>query len=468
MMLNNLLLNTDSYKASHWVQYPPNTRKIVSYIESRGGTYDRTVFFGLQIFIKTYLESPITKEMIDEAEMFWAAHGEPFNRAGWEHILNVHNGYLPLKINAVPEGTVVPTRNVLVTIENTDEECFWLPSHIETSILRAVWYPTTVATISWSIKQVIRKALEETADVEALGGLPFKLHDFGARGVSSFESAGLGGAAHLVNFMGTDNVTGALFAKRYYYNAEGMPGFSIPAAEHSSITSWGRDGEVDAYRNMIKQFGGKYPLFAVVSDSYNIFKAVEEMWGGELKDEVLNCGSLLVVRPDSGVPAEIVLKVAQLLDKTFGSTTNSKGFKVLNGVRIIQGDGINEESIKDILANLIGAGFSSDNLAFGMGGALLQHCDRDTQKFAMKASAALIGDQWVDVVKDPITDQGKRSKKGQLMLYRDLTTGEVFTDLVGVASTNTEEMLQTVYLNGKLVKEFNFEEIRATANSYRK
>jgi len=457
----NIILNTDSYKASHWLQYPPKTETVFSYIESRGGKYDKTVFFGLQGFLKEYLSKPITQVMIDEAEIFWKLHGEPFNKAGWQYILEKHNGYLPLRIKAVAEGTVVPVHNVLATIENTDPECFWLTSYVETAILRAIWYPTTVATQSHSIKQVIREYLQETADEEALGGLPFKLHDFGARGVSSYESAEIGGAAHLVNFMGTDTVAGVLYAMKQY-NEKDMVAFSIPAAEHSSITSWGRSNEADAYRNMLKQFGGKFPIIAVVSDSYDIYRAVGEMWGDELKELVVNSGSTLVVRPDSGKPAEVVAKVALLLDSKFGHTMNSKGYRVLNNVRIIQGDGINEDSIRDILSTLRGYGFSSDNVAFGMGGALLQQVNRDTQKFAYKASAAYIDGQWIDVYKDPVTDSGKTSKKGRLMLYRDTDTGGYYT-APELTSAKAEAMLETVFENGKVLKEYTFTQVRANA-----
>ena len=334
MNLNNLLLNTDSYKASHWLQYPPNTTSVFSYIESRGGKYNKTVFFGLQIFLKEYLSKPVTMEDIEEAANFYAAHGEPFNREGWEYIVREHNGFLPLIIRAVPEGTVVPTHNILAAVENTDPNCFWLTSYVETALLRAVWYGTTVCTNSYSSKQVIKRYLEETAD--NLEGLPFKLHDFGARGVSSFESAGIGGAAHLVNFMGTDTIVGARYAM-HYYNTDDMVAFSIPAAEHSTMTSWGgREGEVNAMRNMLKQFAGPGKLVAVVSDSYDIYNAVEHLWGEELKQEVLNSGATVVVRPDSGHPPTVVLKIAQLLDKKFGSTVNTKGYKVLDPhVRII-------------------------------------------------------------------------------------------------------------------------------------
>ena len=187
--MQNLILNTDSHKTSHFVQYPQGAEFVSSYIESRGGVHASTVFFGLQMFIKQYLTKPITLADIDEAEMICAAHGVPFNRDGWMHILTVHNGYLPLEIEAVPEGTEVPTGNVLVQVINTDPTCAWLTSYIETALLRAVWYPTTVATVSKACQNIIAGYLDETAD--NLNGLPFKLHDFGARGASSEETTRL-------------------------------------------------------------------------------------------------------------------------------------------------------------------------------------------------------------------------------------------------------------------------------------
>ena len=176
----NLLLNVDSYKASHYLQYPPNTTRVSSYVESRGGDFDRTLFFGLQAFLKGYLCTPFSKSDIDEATELFAAHGLPFHRAGFEHILSAHGGYLPLSIQALPEGTVVPTHHALVQVQNTDPSAFWLTSYLETSLLRAVWYPTTVATISHHARKLIGRYLSETADTT--DGLPFKLHDFGARG----------------------------------------------------------------------------------------------------------------------------------------------------------------------------------------------------------------------------------------------------------------------------------------------
>lgn len=455
----NLLLNADSYKASHFLQYPPNTTQAFSYIESRGGEFNYTVFFGLQIFLKEYLSRPITQTDIEIAEKIWLAHGEPFNRAGWEYILQQHGGKLPVRIKALAEGSIVPTSQVLMTIENTDEACFWLPSFLETSLLSAVWYGTTVATLSRHVKEIIHAALEKTGDT---AGLPFKLHDFGQRGVSSFESAGIGGAAHLINFMGSDTMNGILTIMHYYDSVTEMPAFSIPAAEHSTITSYGRDKEVDAYRMMLRQFAKPNSLVAIVSDSYDIFNAVSEIFGKTLRQEIIDSGATVIIRPDSGVPDEIVLETLIRLDAAFGSKMNAKGYKVINHVRIIQGDGINIDSIEKIINTFVAAGYSADNVAFGMGGGLLQQLNRDTLRFAMKCSAVLVDGVWRDVYKDPITDQGKRSKKGRLSLVKT-ATGTIQSKRIEEIQANDTELLHTVFENGELYHTQSFAQVRAQA-----
>lgn len=460
-MKRNLILATDSYKASHWKQYPAGTEGMQSYIEARGG--DHLVFFGLQIFIKDYLLTPITQADIDEAAEFFEAHGEPFNREGWEYILNTYKGYMPVTIKAVPEGTVTKNQNCLLTICSTDPKCFWVASYLETILLRAIWYGSTIATISWDCKQVIKDFLERTSD--NMEQLAFKLHDFGARGVSSGESAAIGGAAHLVNFMGSDTVEGVLLANRYY--KAGMAGFSIPAAEHSTITSWGKENEVEAYRNMLKQYGGPGKLVAVVSDSYDIFKACE-LWGTELKADVEALGAVggtLVIRPDSGDPAPTVRACIEILMEKFGYTTNSKGYKVLPPyVRVIQGDGINKASINEILATLKWAKLAADNVAFGMGGALLQHSNRDSFGFAMKCCAVLVNGKWVDVFKEA---RGKESKRGRLTLVKG-EDGFAKTVRLDDADWTEKSLLKTVYTMSKKLYEpcveyTTFDEVRARA-----
>lgn len=450
----SIITNTDSYKFSQYNQYPEGTTNVYSYIESRGGTWKQTVFFGLQIFLKEYLSNPITQADIDFAEVLATAHGEPFYREGWEYILRQHEGKLPLRIKAVPEGSIVPVKNVLATVENTDPNCAWLTSYVETSLLRSVWYPTTVATNSYESKRIIFDYLKQTGD-ESL--IDFKLHDFGARGVSSFESAGIGGLAHLVNFKGTDTVSALLYGKEYY--GIDVAGFSIPAMEHSTVTSWGRTNETDSYRNMVNTYGKPGSIFACVSDSYNIYDACHK-WGTVLKDDVINSGATLVVRPDSGYPPEVVIDCIKILDSHYGHTVNEKGYKILNHVRIIQGDGICQDMIDRILYRAMNAGYSADNIAFGQGGKLLQSIDRDTQKFAMKCSSVQVNGEYRDVYKSPITDMGKESKKGRVTLYQN--SNGYFTDLEG--RTDAQEVLETVFENGKIIKNYTFDEVRRNAS----
>ena len=445
----SIILNSDSYKYSMFNQYPEGTEIVYSYIESRGGKWDSTLFFGLQAFIKEYLLNPITKDDIDLAEEIIREHGEPFYREGWEYILNVHGGRLPVVIKAVPEGTIVPVKNVLVTIENTDPKCFWLTTFLETALLRAVWYPTTVATNSYESKKIILKWLEKNGDDN---DIDFRLHDFGARGVSSLESSALGGAAHLVNFRGTDNVASLVLLNRWY--SAGCAGFSVPAMEHSTVTSWGRENEIASYLNMIRK--NPNGIVSIVSDSYDIYRACH-YYGSVLKQDIIDNNVQLVVRPDSGIPNVIVTGCLEILDSYFGHTVNSKGYKVINNVRVLQGDGINGKMIDLILETADSYGYSADNILFGQGGALLQQLDRDTQKWAMKCSAIRVNGEWRHVFKDPVTDPGKTSKKGRVTLYKD--NGKYHS---GVEDWPTP-VLETVFENGKLIKEYTFEEVRKNA-----
>lgn len=456
-MLDNILLLTDSYKVSHWRQYPPGTQRVFSFLEARkGGRHAEVTFFGLSYLIQKHLRGRVvTPEKIDEAERFFLAHfGDAtlFNRAGWERIVDVHGGRLPVEIKAIPEGTTVPTGNVLLTIENTDPALPWLVNYLETLLVQ-VWYPTTVATQSRAMKADLKAALSMTGDPNGLG---FKLHDFGYRGSTSVESAAIGGCAHLVNFMGTDTMAALELADKYYF--EPMAGFSIPAAEHSTITSWGRAREREAYENMLDQ----YPkgLVAVVSDSYNIYEAVQEIWGQQLRDKVLARDGVVVIRPDSGDPPFVILTLLRSLGATFGYTTNEKGFRVLNPkVRLIQGDGIDHEMLTRIISAMVAAGWSLDNIAFGSGGGLLQKVNRDTDRFAMKCSAVQIDGEWHGVMKSPVGERFKQSKPGRLALLKD-ENGQFYTQAF-VANENN--LLQTVFRNGSVFYLPTLAEIRARA-----
>jgi len=458
-MFKNRLLLADSYKHSHHLQLPKGTTHSFSYIESRGGVFDETLVFGLQAFLKEYLAAPVTLDEVLEAQAIVVAHGLPFNTEGWKHILLEHGGKLPLEIRAVPEGTLVPNKNVLLTITNTDPLVPWLPSFMETALLRAFWFPTQVATTSFRIKQIIKEFLEETGDVV---GLPFKLHDFGARGVSSEESAALGGCAHLANFMGTDTMS-ALIAARRYYN-EPMAGFSIPASEHSTMVVLGPNaGELKQFENMIDQFAGPGKIYACVSDGFDIYNAAKTQWGDKLKQKLIDAGGTLVIRPDSGDPLLVNIKLMEILLEKFGFTVNAKGFKVLNTVRLIQGDGVNENTVRSILTAFMARGWSADNIAFGMGGALLQNHTRDDNKWAMKCSAIKVNGEWIDVAKDPITDPGKKSKKGLLDLTYNQFNMQYKTERY--FELTADSALRTVFLNGDILIDEDLATIRNRADN---
>lgn len=459
--MNNLILHADSYKYSHYLQYPPGTTYISSYIEPRGvdknGLFsfwldrsgiregaDEVVNFGLGAYIQEYLTNPITKADIEEAAELLAPHGEPFNREGYKELVDKYGGFVPMKIEALPEGTIMPLRTCQVQFVNTDPKFAWLTSMLETTAHRAIWYGSTVATLSRECKKVIYKFLKKTSDFPD-ENIPFKLHDFGGRGASSGETAMLGGMAHLVNFMGTDTIE-AIVGARKYYN-EPMAGYSIPAAEHSTITAWGEDHEEDAYLNMLTQFGGPGKIVAVVSDSYNIYNSVENIWGGSLKDAVIQNGGTLVIRPDSGDPLIVVPKIMELLGVKFEFEVNTKGYKVLpKYLRVIQGDGVNYHSITSILEALEKAGWSTENIAFGMGGALLQKVNRDDLMYAMKANAKCVNGVWTDVYKKPVDDPEKQSKAGILAVYKP-KDGRLKT-VRKEALWIQENLLQTYYING--------------------
>jgi nicotinamide phosphoribosyltransferase len=468
--MKSLILKSDSYKFTHNPQYPKGTTKVISYLESRGGIFDNTVFYGLQFLLKKHFEGVVvTRQDVDKAKKIIDNHIGPniFNYEGWLRIVNVHGGKIPIRIKAVPEGTVLKTSNVLMTVENTDEELPWITNFCE-SILLQLWYPITVSTLSREIKKNIIKYLKKTTSYskEEIQNLcKFSLNDFGYRGASSDESAAIGGSAHIVNFSGSDNIS-AIDLIMTYYNTDEMLAFSIPASEHSTITSWGEENEVKAYENMLDA----YPtgIRACVSDSYNILRACEELWGGQLRDKVLNLNGRLVIRPDSGDPVQTLKKVFNILWDKFGGRTNSKGFKVIDDhVRVIQGDGVNYESIIEILDMMVEEGFSAENIVFGMGGALLQKVDRDTQKFAFKCCSITINGEERDVQKHPlevdkygnIVKSFKTSKKGHLKLIETVNGFETVQE----AKDDEGDVMVKVFENGHLLVDYNFQEIRQRA-----
>jgi len=510
--LTSMIVNADSYKVSHWSQYPEGTEYVTSYIEARssqyakefGEEYDYSEFFGLQAFMKDYLSVPIEQVDIDIAEILCEMHGEPFNKAGWQYIVDEHGGKLPIEIKALPEGTIAGTSNAMVQIKNTDPECYWLTSYVETAMLRAVWYPTTVATQSRITKEICHSYLDETCD-DPESVINFMLHDFGARGVSSTESSAIGGMAHIVNFMGTDTMMGMVAAMRHYYpdfeeflsenpdepkqallallkkmKAEGTPppAFSVEASEHSTMTIEGEAGEESQIKALIdKAKEGR--IVSIVSDSYDYWRTVKELYGDKFKDDIKEAGAnggRVVIRPDSGDPVEVVIKTLEMLEECYADemTENEKGYKVLPPyLRVLQGDGIDPKSLKAILQAAKEKGFSAENLVFGMGGGLLQKVNRDHNNFAMKACQAEIRDpqtgelQCFDIFKNPVTADPnfvKKSKRGDLGTIWD---GVAFqTKRMEELGPDEKDAMLPVFRDGEILRTYSFDEVRAHAEYF--
>lgn len=455
---------TDSYNASHYLMYPPKTTEVSGYIEARSNSiFPNISFFGLQYYLKEYLQN-ISKNLrntdLDLVESRWNAHGLPFNKEGWEIIVDDYDGYLPLEIQGVPEGSWIPRGNVLVQCRNTDPRLFWLPTWVETSLVQNTWFGSTVATISKECKINIYNHLVETGCESIDQVLPWTVHDFGLRGVSSFESGCLGGTAHLTNFSGSDTYPANDFI-RTYYGMKDMPSGSIPASNHAVITSWGGPAfEPQAFQNILNTFLKDGKVVACVSDSYDLWNAID-MWGTKFKDQIVNSGGRLVIRPDSGNPVEIVPKAIKELMLHFGYTVNKKGYMVLpNCVRVIWGDGIDPEYIDAVLRAMSLRGLAAENVVFGMGGALLQLVNRDMGSFAFKVNEVVVDGKRRPVFKNPATGQDKSSKPGRQALMK--LNGEYVTVPESILGNN-KNYLEDVYRDGDILIEYSFQEIRERA-----
>jgi nicotinamide phosphoribosyltransferase len=478
MLSDNFILKTDSYKLTHHKMYPEDCEMVYSYLEARkGATHPATLFFGLQPIAMYLAHVRVTMEDVEEAAKIAAIHfgsDKVFNRKGWEYIVKKHGGRLPVRIKAVPEGMVVPVDNVLMTVENTDPECFWLTNVLETILLH-VWYPTTVATVSYHMREFFLECAERSSDI---GFVDFMLHDFGYRGVSSNMSAAIGGAAHLVSFKGTDTLAAMAAAVDFYKADLNNLAFSVPATEHSVMTAHGPEGEIELIRRLIKEYDEG--ILSVVIDSYN---ASELMHTGlrSLKDDILArkpnaIGACkFVCRPDSlryehDTPWEQMCDFSNRLSWTFGEEKNSKGYSVINPkVGLLWGDGIEPDGIKEICTKVMDSGYSIDHLVFGMGGGLLQKVNRDTERFAFKCSAQVHDGELKMIQKNPL-DKSKASKGGLLKLVEQLNvdgTKEIRTinNKYPLYHDMQPDLLELVYEDGVLHREQTFEEVRTNAQS---
>lgn len=466
-----LLLRTDVYKFGHREQYPPGTNKVYSYLESRGSRIpgvNHTVFFGLQYYLKKFLTQSLRPEMAEE----WIKRTRKIlgeNAPSPDHIEALCElGYFPLKIKALPEGSVVPCGTPLMSITNVEPEFFWLVNYIETLLLK-VWYPCTVATNSLRFRMMFEQMARATC--ENSDHVKFQMHDFGYRGVSTEETAEVGGMSHLLSFFGTDTTPGAWGLDDWYGASEPIA-LSVPASEHSVMCSWDiENDDLPAIRNMLQ----KYPngIVSIVSDSYDLWRAIIEYYGDELKELILARNGKTVIRPDSGDPVKIVCGdydaeagtpenkgMIRLLDEIFGSTINNRGYKEINPkVGCIYGDAIYYERAEEIMRNLAEQQYASSNIVFGSGGLLLQNWNRDTFKFAIKATYCEVNGEPRAVEKMPKTDTGKKSKKGYLSVMPD-ASGQLRTLQSCTPEEEVEGLLQTVYERGNILQYQSGDEIR--------
>ena len=467
---DNILLCTDVYKMGHMLQSAEGTTKVTSYLQARSDKkIPFTVFYGLQYYLKEYLSKPVTQDMVTE---FMDYHevilGNRDQRVEKKLRALADLGYLPLEIKAVPEGTVMATQNVLMTITNTVPEFHWVVGFFESLILK-VWNTITVASYSMKLRNLVNNYADETVGNRL--HCDWQVHDFGYRGVSSEETAALSGSAHLLNFRGTDTIP-AIKLLRNVYAASGLIGASVPASEHSVMCSYGQANEIEAFKHMLRT----YPvgIVSIVSDTYNLWNVLTN-FTKQLKYNIENREGKVVFRPDSGNPELIIcgdpsapagspenLGAIRLLDREFGSTLNAKGFRELNPkVGLIYGDGMYFERFERILANLKSMGYASSNLVIGVGGLLLQQHSRDDQGFAIKATCAVINGIETEIFKDPITDHGKKSHKGLLRL--DYINGRYVTSDQQTLAQAAGGLLQPVFRDGKVLVEYTLDQIRARA-----
>lgn len=483
----NFILNVDSYKTGHDAMMKDGVIGLESNIVARKPTKytSHVVMMGLEIYLQEYLDITITTADIDEAELETTERGDDFDREFWEHIVNVHGGKLPLHIRAIPEGTVVPVGVPLLRSFSTDPRVKVIASYIETQLQRAVQFPTTVASNARSIKVFLADVMERHAGHRFVD---YHLHNFGDRSASSYESAILAGISHAVVFNGSDCLAANRYIKAYYRTTNAYLS-SVTASEHSATCSNSDADKRDDFNMAIKMVRlwekkvekyiangsvGVPPIVSVVIDTYDAKRFVRDFIGTKLKATIEEIGkrcpgAKLVMRPDSGDPTTMPIEILEILMEKFGSTVNANGYSVLPGyIGVIQGDGINEESIRTIVENLEAKMYSLENIVFGMGGKLVHpEKGRDTYSFAMKGSAQQLADgTWEDLFKDPITDVGKRSLRGRVTTYECTSSGKILAERIELQKVNPflRDMMVDMYINGEIMNLSSFDDVRARAN----
>lgn len=476
----------DGYKADHRRQYPKGTEFVYSNFTPRQTRVEgvtEIVFFGLQYFIKEYLIDRWNKGFFNlPKEQVVKAYKRRMNNylgpdaIPVEHIEELHDlGYLPIRIKAVPEGTLVPIGVPPLTITNTIPKFFWLTNYFETLMSNVLWKPITSATTAF----LYRKRFEEYAKRTGYDRsfIQWQGHDFSFRGMSGVEDALMSGAGHLLSFTGTDTIPAIDFLEMYY-NADSdkeLIGGSVPATEHSVMCMGEKESEIDTFRRLITEI---YPsgIVSIVSDTWDFWKVMTEYLPA-LKDEIMARNGRVVIRPDSGEPVRIIcgdeetsasfltdaqIKGAyELLWDTFGGKINAKGYKELDPhVGLIYGDSITLQRQLEILKRLEAKGFAFSNGVLGIGSFTYEYVTRDTYGFAMKATWGQVNGLPKDIFKNPKTDSGfKKSAKGLLMVYEEEGT----LKLEDRCSRESEAagLLDIVFENGVLLRDHTLADIRA-------
>lgn len=470
---DKLIWDLDAYKVGHMSQYPPDTGYIYSVFQLRSNRYFSEVpIIGLQYFLEEYLSQPITHEEVNEliAELKLMGIYHPSTEEKLHALADL--GYLPIKINAIPEGCIVQLPNAICTIENTVPGFHWVVGMVETLLLKW-WGALATSACSYEYRKLVEKYFEKTSTNKAL--IDYTVHDFGSRGCMSPEGAALTGMAHALNFKGSDTIIAAPFIRQYYNLDKETPLIaSVPASEHSVMCAYGKDNELEAFKHMMEL----YPtgIISIVSDTYNWYNVMEN-FTVELKDEILKRDGKVVFRPDSGNPIEIIcgnpmakdkesaeyLGGIRYLDKIFGHTINEKGYKVLNShVGLIYGDGMYLDRYKETLKRLEQMGYSAENLVIGVGGILRNHT-RDTLGGAFKATAVCRNGEWMDIMKNPITDSKKKSYCGRVQVEFNINNGTYTTVQESEAREDSKHtrILRPVFKDGKIISKMEWDYIKS-------
>lgn len=480
----NPLLLTDFYKVGHKFQYPDGTTLVYSNLTPRRTRIvsDQMVFFGLQYFIQKYLIDCFNEDFFNQPRT-WVI--DSYSRRvrtalgtdlpNYDHIAALHDlGYLPIRIKAIPEGTLVPMRIPCLTIVNTRPEFYWLTNFFETLLSAVIWQPCTSATLAFEYRKLLTRWARTTGMPDAF--VQWQAHDFSYRGLSSPESAITSAMAHLTSFTGTDTIP-AIDALEHYYGANAdteLVGGSVPATEHSVMCAGSRDGELATFARLITDV---YPtgIVSIVSDTWDLWQVLTQFLP-TLKPQVLaRPNGKVVIRPDSGDPVKIICGdpdhpnapqrkgVIELLWDTFGGTLTPTGHKLLDPhVGAIYGDSITLERANLIAQRLAQKGFASQ-CVFGVGSYTYQYNTRDTLGLAMKATYVEIDGQPRPIFKDPITDDGtKKSATGLLRVDPAPTPASPITVTEQVTWAEEEQgLLQTVFDNGKPLNPTTLADVRA-------